>query len=103
MEQLSRAASIAPSYQSSGSIGAPLSNIGCCVGSGFGLRVLSILGCCVALGIHPLLADGMLMTSQRVESASSTLTKQVTKEFISRTVTSSGTLTKQVERQFYEA
>eukprot|EP00076_Gallus_gallus_P027492 XP_015150809.1 integrin beta-4 isoform X1 [Gallus gallus] len=54
-------------------------------------------------GIHPLLADGMLMTSQRVESASSTLTKQVTKEFISRTVTSSGTLTKQVERQFYEA
>uniref|UniRef100_A0A8C2UCJ2 Integrin beta n=1 Tax=Coturnix japonica TaxID=93934 RepID=A0A8C2UCJ2_COTJA len=39
----------------------------------------------------------------RVESASSTLTKQVTKEFISRTVTSSGTLTKQVERQFYEA
>ncbi|POI27208.1 hypothetical protein CIB84_009039 [Bambusicola thoracicus] len=38
-----------------------------------------------------------------VESASSTLTKQVTKEFISRTVTSSGTLTKQVERQFYEA
>uniref|UniRef100_A0A8C2YHG3 Integrin beta n=1 Tax=Coturnix japonica TaxID=93934 RepID=A0A8C2YHG3_COTJA len=49
------------------------------------------------------LPDGMLMTSQRVESASSTLTKQVTKEFISRTVTSSGTLTKQVERQFYEA
>uniref|UniRef100_A0A8C9EMA9 Integrin beta n=1 Tax=Pavo cristatus TaxID=9049 RepID=A0A8C9EMA9_PAVCR len=49
------------------------------------------------------LLDGMLMTSQRVESASSTLTKQVTKEFISRTVTSSGTLTKQVERQFYEA
>uniref|UniRef100_G1N046 Integrin beta n=1 Tax=Meleagris gallopavo TaxID=9103 RepID=G1N046_MELGA len=46
---------------------------------------------------------GMLMTSQRVESASSTLTKQVTKEFVSRTVTSSGTLTKQVERQFYEA
>uniref|UniRef100_A0A8C3L0S1 Integrin beta n=1 Tax=Chrysolophus pictus TaxID=9089 RepID=A0A8C3L0S1_CHRPC len=38
-----------------------------------------------------------------LESASSTLTKQVTKEFISRTVTSSGTLTKQVERQFYEA
>uniref|UniRef100_A0A663LRN0 Integrin beta n=1 Tax=Athene cunicularia TaxID=194338 RepID=A0A663LRN0_ATHCN len=40
---------------------------------------------------------------QRVESASSTLTKQVTKEFVSRTVMSSGTLTKQMERQFYEA
>uniref|UniRef100_A0A663LRG1 Integrin beta n=1 Tax=Athene cunicularia TaxID=194338 RepID=A0A663LRG1_ATHCN len=50
-----------------------------------------------------LVADGMLMTTQRVESASSTLTKQVTKEFVSRTVMSSGTLTKQMERQFYEA
>ncbi|XP_061866461.1 integrin beta-4 isoform X4 [Colius striatus] len=45
----------------------------------------------------------MLMSTQRVESASSTLTKQVTKEFVSRTVMSSGTLTKQMERQFYEA
>ncbi|XP_021270510.1 integrin beta-4 isoform X4 [Numida meleagris] len=53
--------------------------------------------------LEPHFSDGMLMTSQRVESASSTLTQQVTKEFISRTVTSSGTLTKQVERQFYEA
>ncbi|XP_072208147.1 integrin beta-4 isoform X2 [Excalfactoria chinensis] len=53
--------------------------------------------------LDPHFSDGVLMTSQRVESASSTLTKQVTKEFISRTVTSSGTLTKQVERQFYEA
>uniref|UniRef100_A0A8B9ZHJ5 Integrin beta n=1 Tax=Anas platyrhynchos TaxID=8839 RepID=A0A8B9ZHJ5_ANAPL len=53
--------------------------------------------------LTPLLADGMLMTTQRVESASSTLTKQVTKEFVSRTVMSSGTLTKQMERQFYEA
>uniref|UniRef100_A0A663LRK5 Integrin beta n=1 Tax=Athene cunicularia TaxID=194338 RepID=A0A663LRK5_ATHCN len=52
---------------------------------------------------HLLVADGMLMTTQRVESASSTLTKQVTKEFVSRTVMSSGTLTKQMERQFYEA
>uniref|UniRef100_A0A8D0KX72 Integrin beta n=1 Tax=Strix occidentalis caurina TaxID=311401 RepID=A0A8D0KX72_STROC len=50
-----------------------------------------------------LIADGMLMTTQRLESASSTLTKQVTKEFVSRTVMSSGTLTKQMERQFYEA
>uniref|UniRef100_A0A8C6JIB9 Integrin beta n=1 Tax=Melopsittacus undulatus TaxID=13146 RepID=A0A8C6JIB9_MELUD len=50
-----------------------------------------------------LIADSMLLTTQRVESASSTLTKQVTKEFVSRTVMSSGTLTKQMERQFYEA
>ncbi|NXW29127.1 ITB4 protein, partial [Phaetusa simplex] len=53
--------------------------------------------------LDPHFADGMLMTTQRVESASSTLTKQVTKEFVSRTVMSSGTLTKQTERQFYEA
>uniref|UniRef100_A0A8B9CJP1 Integrin subunit beta 4 n=1 Tax=Anser brachyrhynchus TaxID=132585 RepID=A0A8B9CJP1_9AVES len=58
---------------------------------------------CSALTAKPLVADGMLMTTQRVESASSTLTKQVTKEFVSRTVMSSGTLTKQMERQFYEA
>uniref|UniRef100_A0A8B9IFF9 Integrin beta n=1 Tax=Anser cygnoides TaxID=8845 RepID=A0A8B9IFF9_ANSCY len=60
-------------------------------------------GNCSALTAKPLVADGMLMTTQRVESASSTLTKQVTKEFVSRTVMSSGTLTKQMERQFYEA
>ncbi|NXT94311.1 ITB4 protein, partial [Anhinga rufa] len=53
--------------------------------------------------LDPHFTDGMLMTTQRVESASSTLTKQVTKEFMSRTVMSSGTLTKQMERQFYEA
>ncbi|XP_068007618.1 integrin beta-4 isoform X3 [Melanerpes formicivorus] len=53
--------------------------------------------------LEPHFTDGMLMTTQRVESASSTLTKQVTKEFVSRTVMSSGTLTKQMERQFYEA
>uniref|UniRef100_A0A8C3J100 Integrin subunit beta 4 n=1 Tax=Calidris pygmaea TaxID=425635 RepID=A0A8C3J100_9CHAR len=53
--------------------------------------------------LDPHFTDGMLMTTQRVESASSTLTKQVTKEFVSRTVMSSGTLTKQMERQFYEA
>uniref|UniRef100_A0A8C4YKG1 Integrin beta n=1 Tax=Gopherus evgoodei TaxID=1825980 RepID=A0A8C4YKG1_9SAUR len=46
--------------------------------------------------------DGMLMTTQRVES-SGTLTKQVTKEFVSRTMMSSGTLTKQMEAQFFEA
>ncbi|XP_010290984.1 PREDICTED: integrin beta-4, partial [Phaethon lepturus] len=53
--------------------------------------------------LDPQFTDGMLMTTQRMESASSTLTKQVTKEFVSRTVMSSGTLTKQMERQFYEA
>ncbi|XP_054702792.1 integrin beta-4 isoform X3 [Grus americana] len=53
--------------------------------------------------LDPHFTDGMLVTTQRVESASSTLTKQVTKEFVSRTVMSSGTLTKQMERQFYEA
>ncbi|NXK17862.1 ITB4 protein, partial [Arenaria interpres] len=53
--------------------------------------------------LDPHFTDGMLMTTQRVESASSTLTKQVTKEFVSRTVMSSGTFTKQMERQFYEA
>ncbi|NXT55222.1 ITB4 protein, partial [Pluvianellus socialis] len=53
--------------------------------------------------LDPHFTDGMLMTTQRVESASSTLTKQVTKEFVSRTVMSSGTVTKQMERQFYEA
>ncbi|KAF1517047.1 Integrin beta-4, partial [Eudyptula albosignata] len=53
--------------------------------------------------LDPHFTDGMLMTTQRVESASSTLTKQVTKEFVSRTMMSSGTLTKQMERQFYEA
>ncbi|XP_071430128.1 integrin beta-4 isoform X2 [Pithys albifrons albifrons] len=49
--------------------------------------------------LDPQFTDGMLVTSQRVENTSSTLTQ----EFVSRTVMSSGTLTKQVERQFYEA
>ncbi|XP_027751439.1 integrin beta-4 isoform X3 [Empidonax traillii] len=49
--------------------------------------------------LDPHFTDGMLVTSQRVENTSSTLTQ----EFVSRTVMSSGTLTKQVERQFYEA
>ncbi|NXF93805.1 ITB4 protein, partial [Eubucco bourcierii] len=53
--------------------------------------------------LEPHFTDGMLVTTQRVESASSTLTKQVTKEFVSRTAMSSGTLIKQMERQFYEA
>ncbi|NXK51981.1 ITB4 protein, partial [Chauna torquata] len=53
--------------------------------------------------LDPRFSDGMLMTTQRVESASSTLTKKVTREFVSQTMMSSGTLTKQLERQFYEA
>ncbi|XP_044838303.1 integrin beta-4 isoform X3 [Mauremys mutica] len=52
--------------------------------------------------LEPYYTDGMLMTTQRVES-SGTLTKQVTKEFVSRTMMSSGTLTKQLETQFFEA
>ncbi|XP_038227153.1 integrin beta-4 isoform X7 [Dermochelys coriacea] len=52
--------------------------------------------------LEPYYTDGMLMTTQRVES-SGTLTKQVTKEFVSRTMMSSGTLTKQMEREFFEA
>ncbi|KAM4674829.1 integrin beta-4 isoform 2-T5 [Amazona ochrocephala] len=53
--------------------------------------------------LDPHFTDSMLLTTQRVESSSSTLTKQVTKEFVSRTMMSSGTLTKQMERQLYEA
>uniref|UniRef100_A0A8C5U3E6 Integrin beta n=1 Tax=Malurus cyaneus samueli TaxID=2593467 RepID=A0A8C5U3E6_9PASS len=45
------------------------------------------------------LADGMLVSTQRLESSSSTLTQ----EFVSRTVMASGTLTQHVDRQFYEA
>uniref|UniRef100_K7FDA9 Integrin beta n=1 Tax=Pelodiscus sinensis TaxID=13735 RepID=K7FDA9_PELSI len=52
--------------------------------------------------LDPYYTDGMLMTTQRVESGG-TLTKQVTKEFVSRTMMSSGTLTNQMERQFFEA
>nr|XP_008102630.1 PREDICTED: integrin beta-4 isoform X5 [Anolis carolinensis] len=54
--------------------------------------------------LDPLYTDGMLMTTQRVESGS-TLTKQVTQEFVSRTMmsNSSGTFSRQTERQFYEA
>ncbi|NWI78706.1 ITB4 protein, partial [Dryoscopus gambensis] len=49
--------------------------------------------------LDPHFTDGMLVTTQRVENSSSTLTQ----EFVSRTVMASGTLTQQVERQFYEA
>ncbi|CAI5766037.1 integrin beta-4 isoform X2 [Podarcis lilfordi] len=54
--------------------------------------------------LDPLYADGMLLTTQRVESGG-TLTKQVTNEFVTRTMmsNSSGTFSRQTERQFYEA
>ncbi|XP_074870255.1 integrin beta-4 isoform X1 [Carettochelys insculpta] len=52
--------------------------------------------------LEPYYTDGTLMTTQRMES-SSTLTKQVTQEFVSRTLMSSGTLPKQLERPFFEA
>ncbi|XP_054831784.1 integrin beta-4 isoform X1 [Eublepharis macularius] len=54
--------------------------------------------------LDPLYADGTLMTTQRVESGS-TLTKQVTQEFVTRTMmsNSSGTFTRQTDRQFFEA
>ncbi|XP_015269964.1 PREDICTED: integrin beta-4 isoform X3 [Gekko japonicus] len=53
--------------------------------------------------LDPLYADGMLMTTQRVESGS-TLTKQVTQEFVTRTMmsNSSGTFDRQTDRQFFE-
>ncbi|XP_041342586.1 integrin beta-4 [Pyrgilauda ruficollis] len=49
--------------------------------------------------LDPHFTDGMLVTTQRVENSSSTLTQ----EFVSHTVMASGTLTQQLERQFYEA
>ncbi|XP_063149153.1 integrin beta-4 isoform X1 [Candoia aspera] len=53
--------------------------------------------------LDPLYTDGMLMTTQRVESGS-TLTKQITKEYVTSTMSSnSGTFSRQTERQFYEA
>ncbi|XP_077183892.1 integrin beta-4 isoform X2 [Paroedura picta] len=53
--------------------------------------------------LDPLYTDGMLMTTKRVESGS-TLTKQVTQEFVTRTMmsNSSGSFTRQTDRQFFE-
>uniref|UniRef100_A0A8B9J0U6 Integrin subunit beta 4 n=1 Tax=Amazona collaria TaxID=241587 RepID=A0A8B9J0U6_9PSIT len=71
-----------------------------CLCGGAKLRILSGIS---HSSLDPHFTDSMLLTTQRVESSSSTLTKQVTKEFVSRTMMSSGTLTKQMERQLYEA
>ncbi|XP_027728588.1 integrin beta-4 isoform X3 [Vombatus ursinus] len=49
----------------------------------------------------PFLADGLALRTQQMEAGSS-LTRHVTQEFVSRTLTSSGTLTKQVEHQFFQ-
>nr|DBA27886.1 TPA: hypothetical protein GDO54_008332 [Pyxicephalus adspersus] len=51
---------------------------------------------------EPFFKDGMSVTSHRVES-SGTVTQQVTKEYLTRTMVAGGSLSRQVERQFYEA
>ncbi|XP_075033933.1 integrin beta-4 isoform X2 [Mixophyes fleayi] len=50
---------------------------------------------------EPFFTDGMSV-STRMES-SGTVTQQVTKEYVTRTMMSGGTQSRQVERQFYEA
>lgn len=47
-------------------------------------------------------ADGMSVATHRMES-SGTVTQQVTKEYVTRTMMQGGSLSRQVERQFYEA
>ncbi|XP_074080662.1 integrin beta-4 isoform X5 [Macrotis lagotis] len=49
----------------------------------------------------PFLADGLVLGTQQLEAGSS-LTRHVTQEFVTRTLTSSGTLTKQVDHQFFQ-
>ncbi|XP_075701990.1 integrin beta-4 isoform X1 [Rhinoderma darwinii] len=51
---------------------------------------------------EPFFTDGMSVTSHRMES-SGTVTQQITKEYLTRTMMSEGSVSKQVERQFYEA
>ncbi|XP_063816661.1 integrin beta-4 isoform X1 [Pseudophryne corroboree] len=50
----------------------------------------------------PFFKDGMTVSTHRMES-SGTVTQQVTKEYVTRTMMSGGSLSRQVERQFYEA
>ncbi|KAM6163519.1 LOW QUALITY PROTEIN: integrin beta-4 [Rhynchocyon petersi] len=47
------------------------------------------------------LVDGLSLGSQHME-AGGTLTRQVTQEFVSRTLTTSGTLSTQLDHQFYQ-
>ncbi|KAG8565719.1 hypothetical protein GDO81_012956 [Engystomops pustulosus] len=52
---------------------------------------------------EPFFKDGMSVASHRMES-SGTVTQQITKEYVTRTMMSSGgSLSRQVDRQFYEA
>ncbi|XP_048221865.1 integrin beta-4 isoform X3 [Perognathus longimembris pacificus] len=50
---------------------------------------------------EPFLMDGLTLGSQRLE-ASGSLTRHVTQEFVSRTLTTSGTLNTQVDQQFFQ-
>ncbi|XP_040186297.1 integrin beta-4 isoform X3 [Rana temporaria] len=51
---------------------------------------------------EPFFKDGMSVATHRMES-SGTVTQQVTKEYVTRTMMQGGSLSRQVERQFYEA
>lgn len=46
-------------------------------------------------------ADGLTLGSQHLEVGGS-LTRHVTQEFVSRTLTTSGTLSTQVDQQFFQ-
>lgn len=46
-------------------------------------------------------ADGLTLGSQHLEAGGS-LTRHVTQEFVSRTLTTSGTLSTQVDQQFFQ-
>ncbi|KAM5136085.1 LOW QUALITY PROTEIN: integrin beta-4 [Mantella aurantiaca] len=50
---------------------------------------------------EPFFKDGMSVTTHRMES-SGTVTQQVTKEYVTRSMMSGGSLSRQTERQFYE-
>nr|XP_023507772.1 integrin beta-4 isoform X3 [Equus caballus] len=51
--------------------------------------------------IEPFLLDGLTLGSQHLEAGGS-LTRHVTQEFVSRTLTTSGTLSTQVDQQFFQ-
>ncbi|XP_075850869.1 integrin beta-4 isoform X2 [Microcebus murinus] len=50
---------------------------------------------------EPFLVDGLTLGSQRLEAGGS-LTRHVTQEFVSRTLTTSGTLSTQMDQQFFQ-
>lgn len=47
------------------------------------------------------LADGLTLGTQRLEAAGS-LTRHVTQEFVSRTLTASGSLSTHMDQQFFQ-